>query len=113
MSVDAKKMEKNVAGKADKSILAAKTLFATQTREEVLKAFQRNEKDAGSSEVQVALLTNRIVRLTSHFETHRDDKHSMRGMMKLISQRKKLLAYLKRESPEKYKSVITELGLRK
>jgi small subunit ribosomal protein S15 len=84
-----------------------------KSRNEIVQAFKQSEKDCGSSEVQIALLTDRIVRLTDHFSKHRDDKHSRNGMMKLISRRKKLLSYLKDTHPEKYKAVIGALGLRK
>jgi small subunit ribosomal protein S15 len=84
-----------------------------KSRAEIVGTFKKSESDCGSSEVQIALLTDRIVRLTGHFETHRDDKHSRRGMMMLISRRKKLLSYLKESNPESYKSILASLGLRK
>lgn len=84
-----------------------------KSRAEIVTAFKKSEGDCGSSEVQIALLTDRIVRLTGHFEKHRDDKHSRRGMMRLISRRKKLLSYLKESNPESYKNILLSLGLRK
>jgi small subunit ribosomal protein S15 len=84
-----------------------------KSRAEIVAAFKKSESDCGSSEVQIALLTDRIVRLTGHFETHRDDKHSRKGMMRLISRRKKLLSYLKESNPEGYKKILASLGLRK
>ena len=70
-------------------------------------------KDTGSPEVQIAQLTARLETLTKHFETHREDSHSRRGMFKMIAQRKSLLEYLKRENIERYRSTINTLGLRK
>ena len=82
-------------------------------KSEVIKTFQLTDKDTGSPEVQVALLTNRIEKLSGHFGSHAKDEHSRRGMMRMISRRKKLLQYLKNENSERYKNTITALGLRK
>lgn len=79
----------------------------------IVAKFRRNEKDCGSPEVQVALITDRIEYLSKHFEGHPKDHHSRRGMLRLVSQRKDLLAYLKSAKPEAYKNVISTLGLRK
>lgn len=83
------------------------------TRAEIIKSFQRDAKDTGSSEVQVALLTARINDLTMHFKTHAKDHHSRRGLLKLVSSRRRLLDYLKRTDNDKYIKLIKELGLRK
>ena len=80
---------------------------------QVVKQFQRAVNDTGSSEVQVALLTERINGLTEHFKSHTKDNHSRRGLLKMVSQRRKLLDYLKRTDADKYRSVIERLGLRK
>ena len=80
---------------------------------QVVKQYQRAPNDTGSSEVQVALLTERINMLTGHFKTHVKDFHSRRGLLRLVSQRRKLLDYLKRTDADKYRSVIERLGLRK
>lgn len=80
---------------------------------EIVAKFQRAAGDTGSSEVQVALLTARINDLTGHFKTHSKDHHSRRGLLKLVSQRRRLLDYLKRTDNAKYASLIKELGLRK
>jgi len=80
---------------------------------QVVKEFQRSGSDTGSPEVQVALLTERINGLTDHFKTHLKDFHSRRGLLKLVSQRRKLLDYLKRSDADKYRSLIDRLGLRK
>lgn len=80
---------------------------------QVVKQFQRATTDTGSSEVQVALLTERINGLTEHFKAHTKDNHSRRGLLKMVSQRRKLLDYLKRTDADKYRDVIQRLGLRK
>ena len=82
-------------------------------KEQVLKQYQRSGKDTGSPEVQVALITERINGLAEHFKTHVKDFHSRRGLLKLVSQRRKLLDYLKREDADKYRDLIERLGLRK
>ena len=80
---------------------------------QVLKAHQRSGRDTGSPEVQIALLTERINGLTEHFKTHVKDFHSRRGLLKMVSQRRKLLDYLKRKDADKYRGLIERLGLRK
>ncbi len=80
---------------------------------QVVKQFQRAVTDTGSSEVQVALLTERINGLTEHFKSHTKDNHSRRGLLKMVSQRRKLLDYLKLTDADKYRDVIQRLGLRK
>src|ERR1700752_2968101 len=79
----------------------------------VVKDYQRSGKDTGSPEVQVALLTERINSLTEHFKTHVKDFHSRRGLLVMVSQRRKLLDYLKRADADKYRVLIDRLGLRK
>ena len=88
-------------------------MITVQQRAEIIKKHQRSEGDTGSSEVQIALLTARINDLTEHFKTHAKDHHSRRGLLKLVSQRRRLLDYLKRTDNGKYFSLIKELGLRK
>lgn len=78
-----------------------------------LKKYGRHEKDTGSPEVQVALLTSRIEQLSTHFKKHVNDLHSMRGLFALVSRRKRLLNYLKGENVERYRHTISELGIRK
>ncbi|AOZ52115.1 30S ribosomal protein S15 [Chromobacterium vaccinii] len=80
---------------------------------EIVKGFQRAEGDTGSSEVQVALLTARINDLTPHFKANTKDHHSRRGLLKLVSRRRRLLDYLKRTDAEGYRALIARLGLRK
>ncbi|MCI9040654.1 30S ribosomal protein S15 [Dubosiella newyorkensis] len=82
-------------------------------KQAIMKEFARHEGDTGSPEVQVAVLTEQINRLTEHFKEHKHDYHSMRGLMKMVGRRKKLLAYLKRIDNERYKTLIARLGLRK
>jgi small subunit ribosomal protein S15 len=82
-------------------------------KERIVKRFQRAAHDTGSPEVQIALLTARINSLGEHFKTHVKDLHSRRGLLKLVSQRRKLLDYLKRRDADKYRSVVERLGLRK
>jgi small subunit ribosomal protein S15 len=80
---------------------------------QVVKDYQRAANDTGSPEVQVALLTTRINQLTDHFKTHAKDHHSRRGLLKMVSRRRKLLDYLKRTNLAGYKTLIDRLGLRK
>ena len=84
-----------------------------EKKKEIITKFQRKAKDTGSSEVQIALLTNRINILTEHFKTNKKDNHSKTGMLKLISKRKNLLSYLKKKNLKKYKEIIKNLNLRK
>ena len=80
---------------------------------EIVQTYKRHDSDTGSPEVQIALLTNRIVYLTEHFKVHRKDHHSRRGLLKLVGQRRRLLDYLKRSDFPTYKAVIDRLGIRK
>jgi small subunit ribosomal protein S15 len=88
-------------------------VFETAQKQEVIKKFQGHENDTGSAEVQIALLTTRILYLTEHFRTHKKDFHSRRGLLKLVNQRRKLLDYLKSRDVERYKKILQELNLRK
>jgi len=84
-----------------------------EKKSKIISKFGLTEKDTGSTEVQVAVLTERINQLTEHMTTNRHDYHSQRGLLKLVGQRKRLLAYLSREDVNRYRSLITKLGLRK
>jgi small subunit ribosomal protein S15 len=84
-----------------------------EEKERVIKKYQVHEGDTGSPEVQIALLTERINGLTSHFEKHKKDHHSRRGLLKMVGHRRRLLNYLKRKQVERYRTIIGELGLRK
>ena len=88
-------------------------MLTTETKKEIIERFKLHEKDTGSSEVQIALLSNRITYLTDHFKTHKKDHHSRRGLLKLVGQRRRLLNYLKRVDKVRYQNIIKELGLRK
>ena len=80
---------------------------------QIVKEYQRKQSDTGSPEVQIALLSARITELAGHFKTHVKDHHSRRGLLRMVSQRRKLLDYLKRSNVEKYRALIERLGLRK
>ena len=80
---------------------------------EVVEKFQRAQGDTGSPEVQVALLTARINVLTDHFKSHKKDHHSRRGLLRMVSRRRKMLDYLKDRKPDAYRALIEKLGLRK
>ncbi len=88
-------------------------MISGEVKKEVVQDFQRKEGDSGSPEVQIALLTRRITELSDHFKTHVKDHHSRRGLLKIVSQRRKLLDYLKRDDVERYAALIGRLGLRK
>ena len=87
--------------------------LTVEKKKEIIKDFQEKKSDTGSSAVQIALITKRINELAEHFKLHKKDNHSRYGLIKLVSQRKKLLKYLSKVSPKKYQSTITQLGLRK
>ena len=84
-----------------------------EKKEEIITNFRQHEKDTGSPEVQIALLSERITYLTDHFKTHKKDHHSRRGLLKLVSQRRHLLDYLKNSDIERYRKIIKSLGIRK
>jgi len=83
------------------------------TKRQIIEKFKLHEKDTGSPEVQIAILTERIKNLTEHFKTHKKDHHSRRGLLILVGKRRRLLDYLKRKNVERYKQIIAELKLRK
>ena len=85
----------------------------SEKKQELVVKFRTHEKDTGSPEVQVALLSERITHLTEHFKGHKSDHHSRRGLLKLVGQRRRLLDYLKGKSPDRYKKLIDGLGIRK
>lgn len=84
-----------------------------ETKANIIDKFKVNKGDTGSTEVQVALLTERISELTSHMAANRHDYHSQRGLLKMVGQRRRLLAYLNKEDVGRYKKLISSLGLRK
>ena len=79
----------------------------------IIDSLKLNSKDVGSSEVQIGLLSEKINNLTNHFKKNKNDKHSTRGLLKAVNQRKRLLEYLKSNKPESYQNVLTKLNLRK
>ncbi|GAC1451133.1 MAG: 30S ribosomal protein S15 [Ktedonobacterales bacterium] len=85
----------------------------TEVKTQVITDYHIHERDTGSPEVQVALLTRRIQDLTGHLNEHKHDLHSRRGLLKLVGQRRRMLAYLNRTSPERYRELIARLGLRR
>jgi small subunit ribosomal protein S15 len=87
--------------------------LSTQEKADVIKKYGRDASDTGSPEVQIALLTTRIVQLGEHFEQHSGDHHSRRGLLKMVNQRRKLLDYVKRHDANRYKTIIRNLGLRR
>ena len=80
---------------------------------EIINTYKRDEKDTGSSEVQIALLTERINELTEHLKVHKKDNHSRRGLLKMVGQRRNMLNYLQKKDEERYKVLVEKLGLRK
>ena len=84
-----------------------------ESKEKIVGDYRTHEGDTGSPQVQVALLTTRINQLTEHFKTHKKDNHSRRGLLKMVSQRRSLLDYLKRIDIEQYHQLISRLGLRR
>ncbi len=84
-----------------------------EKKQELISNFKQHDSDTGSSEVQVALLTERIVYLTEHFKSHPKDHHSRRGLLMLVGKRRKLLDYLKSKSYPRYRELIDKLGIRK
>jgi small subunit ribosomal protein S15 len=87
--------------------------LATEVKETIIDKYKTHEGDTGSPQVQVALLTQRINELGEHFKTHKKDNHSRRGLLKMVSQRRSLLDYLKRRDIEGYHELISQLGLRR
>jgi small subunit ribosomal protein S15 len=86
---------------------------STEQKAKIVAEFQRAKGDTGSSEVQIALLTERINDLTGHFKEHKKDHHSRRGLLRMVNQRRKLLDYLKGKNLDSYRALIKQLGLRK
>jgi small subunit ribosomal protein S15 len=84
-----------------------------EKKKEIIEQFKTHEKDTGSPEVQIALLSERIRYLTEHFKAHNRDHHSRRGLLKLVGQRRRLLNYLKTVKADRYRMIIEKLGLRK
>jgi len=88
-------------------------LPSAQRKQDVIQDYRTHDSDTGSPEVQIALLSERITELTEHFKTHKKDHHSRRGLLKIVSQRRRLLDYLRRYDQERYQTLIQRLGLRR
>ena len=88
-------------------------MLATKTKQKVIEKYKLHEKDTGSSEVQIALITEEIKRLTTHLKDHPKDTHSRRGLLKMVSKRQALLKYLSDEDEKRYSSIIKKIGLKK
>ncbi len=84
-----------------------------EKKQEIIKEFKLHENDTGSPEVQIAIISKRMNSLSSHFQTHKKDHHSRRGLLRLVGQRRSLLDYLKRENKGRYEKIIGQLGIRK
>ena len=88
-------------------------MLSRQKKSKIIKQHQVHEKDTGSSEIQIAILTGRIEELTGHFKKHPKDNHSRRGLLKMVSKRRRLLDFLNNNDEKRYKKIIKELGLKK
>jgi len=88
-------------------------VLTQEKKREIVNTYGTHENDTGSPEVQIALLTERINHLTGHLKSHPKDNHSQRGLLKMVGKRRGLLNYLKDNSPERYRSIVSKLGLRK
>lgn len=87
--------------------------LAVEKKKEIMDKFGKHEGDTGSPEVQIALLTSRIIYLTEHFKTHKKDFHSRQGLLKLVGRRRNLLNYLRKTDVQRYRAILEQLGLRK
>ena len=87
--------------------------ITAERKAELITTHARGERDTGSAEVQVAILSERIANLTEHFKTHKKDNHSRQGLLKMVSQRRRLLDYLKNRDTARYQAIIEKLGLRR
>ena len=87
--------------------------LSSESKSEIIKEYSRGDKDTGSAEVQIAILTKRITEVTEHFKEHNKDHHSRQGLLKMVSKRRKLLDYLKNDNQDRYAEIIKSLGLRR
>ncbi|MEK7280429.1 MAG: 30S ribosomal protein S15 [Nitrospirota bacterium] len=88
-------------------------MLTKEGKQDLIKEYRLHESDTGSPEVQIAILSNRITYLTGHFNVHKKDHHSRRGLLKMVGQRRRLLDYLKENNTDRYKVIINRLGIRK
>lgn len=92
---------------------ASQMALAAEVKQQVISNYKTHKTDTGSPEVQVAVLSQRIVQLTEHFKTHKKDHHSRLGLLTMVARRRRLLKYLKSRNPERYKALIQRLGIRR
>jgi small subunit ribosomal protein S15 len=104
---------RSVVGANREFLLEKCVPVAKEKKTQIIEEFQTHPGDVGSTEVQIALLTQRISELTEHLREHKHDYHTRRGLLKLVGRRRRLQAYLSRRSPERYRSVVARLGLRR
>jgi small subunit ribosomal protein S15 len=88
-------------------------MLVTDKKQEIINSYKLHDSDTGSPEVQIAILTERIIYLTEHFKVHKKDHHSRRGLLKIVGQRRRLLDYLKKKDVERYRTIIEKLGIRR
>ena len=88
-------------------------MISKEMKAEIIEKYKRDEKDTGSPEVQIALLTERINELTEHLKVHKKDNHSRRGLLKMVGKRRNLLNYLAKKDVQRYRDIVEKLGLRK
>ena len=88
-------------------------MITSEKKQEIINTYKRDEKDTGSPEVQIALLTERINELTEHLKVHKKDNHSTRGLLKMVGKRRNLLNYLVKKDVNRYRAIVEKLGLRK
>lgn len=88
-------------------------MITSEKKQEIINTYKRDEKDTGSTEVQIALLTERINELTEHLKVHKKDNHSRRGLLKMVGKRRNLLNYLVKKDVNRYRAIVEKLGLRK
>ena len=88
-------------------------MISKESKAEIIAKYKRDEKDTGSPEVQIALLTERINELTEHLKVHKKDNHSRRGLLKMVGKRRNLLNYLGKKDVQRYRDIVEKLGLRK
>ncbi len=88
-------------------------MLVTDKKQEIINSYKLHDNDTGSPEVQIAILTERIIYLTEHFKVHKKDHHSRRGLLKIVGQRRRMLDYLKKKDVERYRAIIAKLGIRR
>ncbi len=88
-------------------------MLVTEKKQEIINSYKLHDNDTGSPEVQIAILTERIIYLTEHFKVHKKDHHSRRGLLKIVGQRRRMQDYLKKKDVERYRAIIGKLGIRR